>query len=366
MAVSTLPESPDMLVIGLGTTGKAALDAARATGAKAIGVDRGPGPDDDTSGCCIHDTCAWGIFSDGTVVLALASEQSRCRPRAIIVATGSLGLPLPIPGWELEGVTGAHRASERLPAGSRVVVLRGPHARLGTREPDLSGFDVLADYGLAGDPPVAISGMERVESITIGDERLTPDFVLLDNGIQPENVLARMTGLPTTFSTPAGGDVIVPGTVIAADSSLLSVVGDASGIHTDREETIREAEETGRTLAESLLDGRIPVSTLSHRRSWPTRRAPILPSQITDETLVCPAEGVTVTMVHEAIANGATTVNDVKRRTRAAMASCQGRDCLWTIRAMLAEAGRDWETPMTARPPAVGITLQELAAIGAD
>jgi NAD(P)H-nitrite reductase large subunit len=89
----------------------------------------------------------------------------------------------------------------------------------------------------------------------------------------------------------------------------------------------------------------------------------MLPKQATDATLICPDEGVTIGMVREAIARGATTVNDVKRRTRAAMATCQGRDCLWSIRALLAEAGRDWETPMTARPPATGITVGELAGL---
>jgi hypothetical protein len=45
------------------------------------------------------------------------------------------------------------------------------------------------------------------------------------------------------------------------------------------------------------------------------------------------------------------------------MAVCQGRDCLWSIRALLAEADRAWTVPMTARPPATGISVEELAEL---
>ncbi|HEV2128538.1 MAG TPA: (2Fe-2S)-binding protein [Thermomicrobiales bacterium] len=359
-------DSPDMLVIGLGTAGRAVLDAAYAVGVQAIGVDQSRLSTDVSPNLAFDVTRAWGVFSDGTVVLAGPTVRWPCKPKAIVVATGSLDLPLPMPGWELDGVTGAHHARERLPDGARVVVIRGPHAGLGNRQPDLSMFQVIADRDVAGDAPVTIIGDGHVEAVVIGDDQLETSYVLLDNGLQPENILARMAGVPNLFSAAAGGDVIVPGAVFATGGALLSLVGDAAGIHSDRERVVRDAAETGQVLAESVLTGHIPVSTISERFAWPAGGAPVLPSQATFDTLVCPSEGVTVGMVREAIARGAITVNDVKRRTRAAMATCQGRDCLWTTRAMLAEANRNWETPMTARPPAVGITLQELAGIAGD
>ncbi|MER3437047.1 MAG: (2Fe-2S)-binding protein, partial [Chloroflexota bacterium] len=67
---------------------------------------------------------------------------------------------------------------------------------------------------------------------------------------------------------------------------------------------------------------------------------------------------------HQAIASGARTVNDVKRRTRAGMGLCQGIFCLPQIARLLQQdAGMEGElAPMTSRPPARPISLAALAA----
>ena len=358
--------SLDVMVIGLGSTGRIALQAAREAGVNAAGIDLLPPPPAGGIDGCHYETRAWGVFPDGTVVCASPDWSGRSDAKAIIIATGGIDLPLPLPGWELSGVTGACQAARTVDAGTEVAVIRGPHAGLGGRSADLDRFNVVLDYDLAGGEPVSISGTNAVESITIGDTTTPVRHVLLDNGLQPENTLARMTGLPTVFSASAGGDAIVTGSVIAAQGTLMSIVGDAAGISDNDEVTARAAHDTGRLLAESIIGGPIPVSIPSRRPDWPTGGMPILPSQTTDSTLLCPDEGITVGMVREAIQRGATTVNDVKRRTRAAMAACQGRDCLWTIRALLAQNNRSYMTPMTARPPVTGITVGELSALSGD
>jgi NAD(P)H-nitrite reductase large subunit len=297
------------------------------------------------------------------VVCASPDWNRRCHAGAIVIATGGIDLPLPIPGWHLSGVMGAWRGALDLEPGTEVVLLRGPHTGLGGRVPDLDHLNIVLNANLASTDEVTIHGDERVDSVTIGSRTVPASAVLLDNGLQPENTLARMTGLPNHFSAAAGGDVIVPGSVIAAQGTLLSVVGDAAGIGNDDVTTYSAAYETGRLLAERTQGGPIPVSIPKCRPPWDGGGTPLLPRQTTDDTLACPDEGITIGMVREAIARGATTVNDVKRRTRAAMASCQGRDCLWTVRALLAEADRAYTTPMTARPPVVGITVGELASL---
>lgn len=358
--------STDVLVIGLGVTGPVALQAARDVGVDAMGIDIGPSPSEGAIDGCHYDTRAWGVFSDGTIACSASGWSRRIQAKAIIIASGSIDLPLPVPGWELPGVIGAYRAARTLQDGAAVAVLRGPHAGLGGRSPNLDRFDTVIECDLTDDTPVSIAGSDAVESITIGSSTTHVQHVLLDNGLQPENVLARMTGLPTVFSVHAGGDAITPGSVFATTGALLSVIGDAAGISGDDEVTLEAARNAGRLLAESVSGGRIPVSIPEQRPAWQEGGVPKLPSQTTDDTLLCPDEGITVAMVREAIARGATTVNDVKRRTRAAMAVCQGRDCLWTIRALLAEAGRAHTTPMTARPPATGITVGELAALATE
>src|SRR5688500_14282840 len=99
-------DAPDLLVIGTGDSGSMALAAAREAGVDAVGIDlRQPEavlPDGAHGG-----VRAWGIFGDGTVAYSTAAGTRRLQPRAIIVATGAIDLPLPLPGWERPGVAGA-------------------------------------------------------------------------------------------------------------------------------------------------------------------------------------------------------------------------------------------------------------------
>ena len=84
---------------------------------------------------------------------------------------------------------------------------------------------------------------------------------------------------------------------------------------------------------------------------------------------VCRCEEIDADELRRAIAAGARTINDVKRRTRAGMGICQGVYCLEHVATLLAEetgGARDVVLPMTARPPARLITVGSLAAFAAD
>ena len=79
---------------------------------------------------------------------------------------------------------------------------------------------------------------------------------------------------------------------------------------------------------------------------------------------VCRCEEIGEETIRAAIAAGACSVNDVKRRTRAGMGPCQGIFCVPTIAALLhADAGLplDRIAPMTARPPVRPLPLERLA-----
>ena len=88
-------------------------------------------------------------------------------------------------------------------------------------------------------------------------------------------------------------------------------------------------------------------------------------SAIEAETVVvCRCEEIASAVIADAIAAGARTVDDVKRRTRAGMGLCQGIFCMPFIAATVAEAtGTPIEhiVPMTARPPVRPIPLEALA-----
>ena len=91
--------------------------------------------------------------------------------------------------------------------------------------------------------------------------------------------------------------------------------------------------------------------------SDPTRRA-------TAPCHVCRCEEINEAAIRQAIAEGAQSVDDVKRRTRAGMGLCQGIYCVRPIAALLErQAGLplDRLAPMTARPPVRPISLNLLA-----
>ncbi|MFN2362745.1 MAG: (2Fe-2S)-binding protein [Halarsenatibacteraceae bacterium] len=56
-----------------------------------------------------------------------------------------------------------------------------------------------------------------------------------------------------------------------------------------------------------------------------------------EDVIVCRCEEVTLGEIREAIKNGAKTVTEVKRRTRAGMGLCQGRSCETIVQRLLCE-----------------------------
>ncbi|KKM10779.1 (2Fe-2S)-binding protein [Clostridiales bacterium PH28_bin88] len=83
------------------------------------------------------------------------------------------------------------------------------------------------------------------------------------------------------------------------------------------------------------------------------------------EIIICRCEEVSRREIEEAVADGAVTLNGVKRRTRAGMGLCQGRTCRKQVAGILAGAtGQKVEDllPPTSRPPVrtipIGILLE--------
>lgn len=81
---------------------------------------------------------------------------------------------------------------------------------------------------------------------------------------------------------------------------------------------------------------------------------------------ICRCEEIGVDDIRAAIAEGARSVNDVKRRTRAGMGICQGIYCVRPLAEMIAaETGLSLDAivPMTSRPPARLVPLGLLAEL---
>ena len=79
---------------------------------------------------------------------------------------------------------------------------------------------------------------------------------------------------------------------------------------------------------------------------------------------VCRCEEILLEEIVAAIGAGAESVDDVKRRTRAGMGTCQGIFCVPVIAAMVAQATAlpiDRVAGITARPPVRPVMLAALA-----
>ncbi|HHY44439.1 MAG TPA: (2Fe-2S)-binding protein [Firmicutes bacterium] len=92
-------------------------------------------------------------------------------------------------------------------------------------------------------------------------------------------------------------------------------------------------------------------------------------SRTDDDIIVCRCEDVTLGEIRRAIAEGATTMDEIRRITRAGMGPCQGRTCRQLIALELArKTGKPVAEvlPSTIRPPMKAVTMGSLAKIGEE
>lgn len=83
-----------------------------------------------------------------------------------------------------------------------------------------------------------------------------------------------------------------------------------------------------------------------------------------DDTIICRCEEVTLGEIKEAIRSGATSVDGVKRITRAGKGLCQGRTCRTLIENIIAQElnkpKEELEYP-SIRPPVRVISVKTIA-----
>ena len=83
-----------------------------------------------------------------------------------------------------------------------------------------------------------------------------------------------------------------------------------------------------------------------------------------DNTIICRCEDISRAELHEWIARGMTSIDELKRMTRATMGPCQGRTCRQLImQEIAAVTGQPMEavTMPTFRQPLKGVTLGAVA-----
>lgn len=247
---------------------------------------------------------AIGVYGERTLGVVGADGPVEIRFERLVLATGSWERLPPVAGNDLPGVMGPAVAAH-LPAGTRVAVW-GPGVAPGHLEVVWRGERA----------PERITGRSRVDGVVADGERI-------------------------------------------ACSAFLTTV---------RQPAIELAMQAGATAR--LTDGELPVLVVDSAPDWLELRGAcaaqasgvpdVVPS---DGAFACPCEDVRVRDVRRAVADGFDEPELVKRRTGALTGHCQGRLCSATILGLLRAAGRS-HGPTTTRPPALPITLAELAAGG--
>ncbi|WP_166595188.1 FAD/NAD(P)-binding oxidoreductase [Pseudomonas sp. SLFW] len=361
------------------------------------------------------------------VGVSLGGVARHIQARKVILATGALERPMPLPGWTLPGVMTAGAAQIALKtsglvpagrvvlagcgpllyqlavqlhdAGANVVALLDTGAGLRSAWRYLPEF-VFSPYALKGLALLArarrhlrvIGGVTRLD--IIGEDRATgiryqtaktadtlaADVVLLHQGVIPDTALANSAGCALMWNGAIRA--FQPRIDAQGCSSLpdIFIAGDGAGIA-----GALASAEAGRAVALAvLLDStRVDARSLEQRRQhsldlcgrWQRGRhfidAAYLPMRSflvpqDDSTLVCRCEEVTAGTVRDAARLGLTGPNQLKVFTRCGMGPCQGRLCGPTVVEVLAD---EWSArpadvgTYRLRPPIKPLRLGEIAAL---
>ncbi len=245
--------------------------------------------------------------------------------------------------------------------------------------PIYSGHVVTA---ARGDGQVEEVSFSRVDSewqvLPETNRTVAIDTLCIHFGFEALTEIARMAECETAFDPDRGGWHVTHDDDMRASQPSIYVAGQIAGIG-------------GADLAEST--GALAGLSAAHdlgllgERGYDAQAAPLrreidqrrdiarvlntiyvpgaaLPDLATPQTTICRCEEVQASAIDAAIAEGAVSINDIKRRTRCGMGMCQGRVCSPIVRAYVArKAGATPEDVglITARPPLRPIPLAALA-----
>lgn len=451
----------DLVVIGAGPAGLAAATTAAQAGLATLLVDENPGPggqiyravgqtpmtdrrvlgEDYWSGArlvdafkasgaeAMHGATVWSLDPDLVVGISQGGKARLLQAGRVIVATGALERPFPIPGWTLPGVmtVGAGqtllKASGILPAGKTVIAGLGPLLWLYAAQVLRAGgkIDAILDTtpranwiaaarhapafllsplwrkGLAlmkevkarvphvaNVTSIAAEGDGAVRAVSFKtasglERRMDVDTLLLHQGVVPNVNLAMAAGVKHVWDERQCCFLPVLGDGFESSVPGIHVAGDGAGIA-----GAWAAEERGRLAAIASVRALRPDAIVADDQAVRQRLArhergrafidtlyqPPAAFRVpeTDTTIVCRCEEVTAGDIRKVVALGCEGPNQMKAFLRCGMGPCQGRMCGLTATELIAsERG----VPAAEvgyyrlRPPVKPIALAELAQLPA-
>ncbi len=346
-------------------------------------------------------TVVWGVDPDGTVNWKANGQTYTEQFDALVLATGALERPTPMPGWTLPGVMTAGAAQIHLkntgkPLNNTVLVGNGPLmylvasqlAELGAPPRalvDTSSFgdEIAAAHYLRPTPTTlgyltkglklkallrrhGVAHLRAATDLRIEQageqlrlhfqhngkaQQFDSEYVLLHFGVVPNIQLSKALGADHHWS--AQNQCFEPTTSETGRLSELKhvwQVGDGAGI-LGAEAAAISGEIAALEIA-STFKGSSPVIAerlqrlqAAKAKFQPIRRfldhAYAPPKRVlcpSDDTIVCRCEEITAGQIKTAIAEGAQGPNQAKAFTRCGMGSCQGRYCGLTVNQLFAQA----------------------------
>jgi thioredoxin reductase/bacterioferritin-associated ferredoxin len=369
----------------------------------------------------------WNLTREREIGVSVAGSAHILRAERVIVATGALERPFPVPGWTLPGVMTAGagqillKSSGLVPDGRTVLAGCGPllwliawqYLNTGARIDAILDTTARASRAAAwrhapqfllspylmkglrlmlavrrrvrvvsGVVDLRAEGRERVEAVayrTAGgrEERLPVDNLLLHQGVVPNVNLAMAAGIEHRWDdvqlcwTPAldaDGGSAIPGIAIAGDGAGIAGAEAAQAYGTLAGLAAVRALRPG-------VRGLAPEATVRARLTRALRGRAFLDAYYRPaeafrrpgcDTLVCRCEEVTAGQIIDTVALGCTGPNQMKAFLRCGMGPCQGRLCGLTVTELIAQARGVAPQEVgyyRLRPPVKPITLAELAAL---
>jgi hypothetical protein len=427
----------ELAIVGAGPAGLAAATQAAALGLDAIVLDTQPEPGGqiyraiesgqrDRPGVCgilgkdyaegaalvasfrasgaryQPSSVVWQVREDGCIGISCNGTSHMLAAQRVLIATGAMERPVPIPGWTLPGVMSAGAAQTLLkgsgivPDGSVVLVGHGPllvpmtaqlagagvrigalllvGSGVGATEPEL---DVPTIQGAS--QPV-IEGTLRADAVSYTHDgqrhRIEASLVLLHNGIIPCTQLSRGAGCKQMWNVQQ--HCWQPQTDEWGGTNLkrIAISGDGAGISNapatawrgrlaalDAAMRLGKLSQTSRDELALAVRAELALRQPAEHLVGPAAEL-LAPSR--PEDIVCPCERVTVSELNDAIANGSSDINRMKAFTRCGMGLCQGRLCGPIAAEVIARSQglrADEVGQFRVRLPAHPLPLAELAGL---
>ncbi|OSQ51634.1 FAD/NAD(P)-dependent oxidoreductase [Marivita geojedonensis] len=349
----------------------------------------------------IAGAVVWAIEDGFRISFTKDGKGAQLSAERVLLATGALERPMPVPGWTLPGVMTAGagqillkqsgvlaRKGVLVGAGPLLYLIAAQMVRAGTPPAALvetqtkanmavamrhlggalrgwryllKGLSMLAEIRRAGVPryvgasEISIDGQSKAEAVCFTQggtrHRIDCDTVFIHHGVVPNTQAARSLGVTHRWSDMQACFVPVLDAWGQSNLDRVFVAGDGGGIggakaaeHAGRLSALRIAEIAGR-----LTEGERDRKAAPFRAALAKERAarPFLDSAYppyaealspSDATIVCRCEEVTAGDIRGYAKLGCLGPNQTKAFGRAGMGPCQGRYCGLTVTALLAEA----------------------------